>query len=81
MKLWAIIFAVGAFAQDEGGSRADMTVDYGTDRGERGPKECQENKLRDINGVKWICSARTTKKLGQRRHKKCRGFYITYNCF
>jgi len=74
MKIWTLFLAVGAFAQDdEGTSRVEMFDDEQGFRGERGPKECQGVKLTSDTGIKWQCSARTQKKEGQQRNKKCRG--------
>merc|ERR1712227_629011 len=38
-------------------------------RGERGPRECMKEKLKDQNGVIWTCSSRARKDSNK---KKCR---------
>merc|ERR1712157_54541 len=64
MKLWSLFLVAVVFAQDGLEERKESD--------ERGPRECQGQKLKDVNGVKWICSRKQVKKGGQDRQKKCR---------
>ena len=86
MKLWAFFAVLAVSAEEDSAETAikapprtandlarDLSPDDGAVRGERGTRDCKKERLEDANGVTWTCSARTTKKSGGKRNKKCRG--------
>merc|ERR1712130_317371 len=86
MKLWAFFAVFAVAAEEENAAETaikapprtandlarDLSPDDGAVRGERGTRDCKRERLEDVNGVTWTCSARTTKKSGGKRNKKCR---------
>merc|ERR1712130_437005 len=83
MKLWAFFAVFAVAAEEENAETAikapprtandlarDLSPDDGAVRGERGTRDCKRERLEDVNGVTWTCSARTTKKIGRKTKQK-----------